>query len=445
MNKLHLTDLIKHAIWRFSMTWHYLLAMGIILLFLVVATGLSIKYAILAFILLFLCFTLMDVPLERTKHKGLKSRSKKQRSTPSSQKQTTAALIEALPDPVLILDETHHLVFTNEAARNLFNITASGLDISAVIRAPNFLEALTEVAETKTSRTIQLLERVPIERQFSVTISWIAAKSKKDKKQTEGDLAMMAYFHDLTEQERLNRMRSDFIANASHELRTPLASLLGFIETLQGPARHDEAAREKFLKVMATQGKRMTRLIDDLLSLSRIEMNAHKRPKDQVDLVNIIGNTIDVLAPLADEQNITIHLETSAEKVITKGHRDELAQVFQNLIHNAIKYGQTNEEEAIIQIRIHENFEEGTSQGSSRQQDNIRVEIQDFGSGIDPVHIPRLTERFYRVDVKQSREKGGTGLGLAIAKHIVSHHQGQLKIRSKPGEGSTFTVILPTA
>ena len=445
MNKLHLTELIKQAIWRFSMTWHYLLAIGITLLFLIIVTDLSLKNAALGFALLLLCFTLLDVPLEHEKFKDSKKRYKKHRPSQSDQKQIMAALIEALQDPVLILDETHHLILSNEAARNLFNVTASGLDISAIIRTPNFLEALTDVAETKASRTIQLLERVPVERHFSVTISWIAPQSKKNKIDREDDLAMMVYFQDLTEQERLNRMRSDFIANASHELRTPLASLLGFIETLQGPARDDEAAREKFLKVMAAQGKRMTSLIDDLLSLSRIEMNDHKQPKDTVDLVNVLSNAIDVLAPLADEQNVTIKLETVAENAVTKGHRDELLQVFQNLIHNAIKYGQTTEGENIIHIRLQDNLKENASPDQPINQGHIRIEIQDYGIGIDPVHIPRLTERFYRVDVQQSREKGGTGLGLAIAKHIISHHQGQLKIRSKLGEGSTFSVTLPKA
>ena len=445
MNKLHLTELIQHAIWRFSMTWHYLLAIGLTLIFLIATTGLSVQNAALSFLLLFLCFIIIDVPLEREKRTQTRNRRETRNQAVSNQQDTYNALIEALPDPVIILDDTLHLMFTNEAARALFNITQNGLDISAVIRTPNFLEALSEVAKQRSSRTIQLIERVPIKRQFSVSMSWIAPSNNSANISNRSMPTIMVYFHDLTEQERLNRMRSDFIANASHELRTPLASLLGFIETLQGPARDDEAAREKFLQVMATQGKRMTHLIDDLLSLSRIEMSAHKRHSDNVDILNVLGNTIDVLAPLANEQNITIHLEHEEEAIVTKGNRDELAQVFQNLIHNAIKYGQSSDNEAIIKINVKHLPDKTAAKGNNRNPGHIKIDIQDFGVGIDPVHIPRLTERFYRVDVKQSREKGGTGLGLAIAKHIISHHQGQLKIRSKPGEGSTFSVILPKA
>ena len=416
------------------MTWHYLLAIAIGLIIVTTVTDWSFKNAFFLFVLLVLCFTLMDVPYEEDQRQLLRNKKSKPKRPTSKEHQSLSLLIEALPNPVMILTRANTLLFANEQARLLFNISQTGQDISAIIRTPDLLEAITLVASNQVSQKIQLTERVPIARHFTVQISSIINKSGKLQALNNADPAIIIHFYDLTEQERLNRMRADFIANASHELRTPLASLLGFIETLQGPARHDEAAREKFLEVMATQGKRMTGLIDDLLSLSRIEMNAHKHPKDKVDITNIMRATVDILSPLAKTQNITLNLEQPAEQVFVIGNQDELSQVFQNLVHNAIKYGQSETKGTnAIKIRV-----------EKRGQDKVTVEVQDHGIGIDPVHIPRLTERFYRVDVQQSREKGGTGLGLAIAKHIITQHRGELKIRSSLGQGSTFSVILPS-
>lgn len=434
MNKNHLTNVLLRAFWRLKMTWHYLLAIAIGLVVLTNVTDWAIKNAVFLFVLLVLCFTLMDVPLEEEKRQFLKNKNAKPKRSASKQNQNLSLLIEALPNPIMILTRANTLLFANEQARLLFNINQTGQDISAIIRTPDFLEAITTVAGNQVAQKIQLTERVPIARQFTVQISSIVDKTSKVKKHNNHDPAIIIHFYDLTEQERLNRMRSDFIANASHELRTPLASLLGFIETLQGPARDDEAAREKFLGVMATQGKRMTGLIDDLLSLSRIEMNAHKHPQDKVEITTILRSTVDILAPLAKTQNITLDLEPSSEQIYVIGNQDELAQVFQNLVHNAIKYGQSDtNQDNTIKIRV-----------EKKGPNKVCVEVQDHGIGIDPVHIPRLTERFYRVDVEQSREKGGTGLGLAIAKHIITQHRGELKIRSSLGQGSTFSVILPS-
>ena len=434
MNKNHLINVLLRGFWRLKMTWHYLLAIAIGLVILINVTDWGLKNAVFLFVLLVLCFTLMDVPYEEDQRLLQRNKKAKPNRSASKENQNLSLLIEALPNPIMILTRANTLLFANEQARLLFNINQTGQDISAIIRTPDFLEAITMVANNQASQKIQLTERVPIARQFTVQISSIVDKTSKVQKHNNHDPAIIIHFYDLTEQERLNRMRTDFIANASHELRTPLASLLGFIETLQGPARDDEAARDKFLDVMATQGKRMTGLIDDLLSLSRIEMNAHKHPKDKVDITNIIRATVDVLAPLAKTQNITLNLDQPSEQVFVIGNQDELSQVFQNLVHNAIKYGQSETNDTnTIKIRV-----------EKRGQDKVIVEVQDHGIGIDPVHIPRLTERFYRVDVQQSREKGGTGLGLAIAKHIITLHRGELKIRSSLGQGSTFTVILPS-
>jgi two-component system, OmpR family, phosphate regulon sensor histidine kinase PhoR len=227
-------------------------------------------------------------------------------------------------------------------------------------------------------------------------------------------------------------MRVDFIANASHELRTPLASIMGFVDTLQGAAKNDAEARERFLAIITQQGQRMSRLIDDLLSLSRIELNAHVAPDKVIEMGELMRNIIDGLSALAYEKGVALHFVEGAEiEAFVKGDRDELIRVFENLIENAIKYGGSGGK---VDIGIR--WRPGTRK-------EIEINVRDHGPGIAPEHLPRLTERFYRVDPGSSRDKGGTGLGLAIVKHILNRHRGRLSIDSELGKGATFGVILP--
>ena len=242
-------------------------------------------------------------------------------------------------------------------------------------------------------------------------------------------------FHDLTPLRRVEEMRADFVANASHELRTPLAALSGFIETLQGSARDDAKARERFLAIMQEQARRMARLIDDLLSLSRIELNAHRRPDTPVDLVPIVRQVVDGLETLARDRGVTVHIE-AVRTLMVPGDRDELVRVFENLVENALKYGAAGK-------RVDITLDAGRRPPEGEPE--ARVGVRDYGPGIAPEHLPRLTERFYRVDVRESRAQGGTGLGLALVKHILNRHRGRLSIESMPGAGATFTVYLPTA
>jgi two-component system phosphate regulon sensor histidine kinase PhoR len=239
-------------------------------------------------------------------------------------------------------------------------------------------------------------------------------------------------FHDLTPLRRVEEMRADFVANASHELRTPLAALSGFIETLQGSAREDTSARERFLAIMQEQARRMARLIDDLLSLSRIELNAHRRPDTPVDLVPIVRQVVDGLETLARARGVVVHIE-AAPALIVPGDRDELVRVFENLVENALKYGAVGKR---VDISV-------MPAVSPEGEPEARVGVRDYGPGIAPEHLPRLTERFYRVDVTESRAQGGTGLGLALVKHILNRHRGRLSIESTAGAGATFAVNLP--
>jgi two-component system phosphate regulon sensor histidine kinase PhoR len=226
-------------------------------------------------------------------------------------------------------------------------------------------------------------------------------------------------------------MRVDFVANASHELRTPLASILGFVETLEGPAKNDETAREKFLKIIREQTKRMSRLVDDLLSLSRIEQHMHVRPATPVDLSLLVAHIVDTLAPITENEVTPLSLNIEPN-IIVPGDRDELARVLENLIENALKYGNSDTSDEAIEISL------------SRQGKFAIFQVRDHGPGIASDHIPRLTERFYRVDPGKSKSKGGTGLGLAIVKHIVLRHRGRLLIESSIGNGAQFRVIIPT-
>lgn len=421
---------LSSALYRLLSTWPFMLFTATVLVIISNYTSLSFSSALFAFASATCGLAWASAPIAKEREQNAKvARSKTAKR--KNEKIIWAQLIESIPDPIFILGKQNKLLYANEQAKNIFNIKKLGVSVSAVIRTPKLLEAIEAVSESKEKKKIQLLERTPIERQFTVNIAWL---SRED----ETDPTILVHFRDLTEQERLNKMRADFIANASHELRTPIASLLGFVETLQGPAKNDEAAREKFLGIMAVQGKRMTSLIDDLLSLSRVEMNAHKIPSEKVDLITLLHNTIDSLTPLAEQQNIKLEFEEPEGEFIAIGEDDELSQVFQNLVHNAIKYGKSDGE-GYVRIYLAE------IKRDKNKQEKIKIIVEDNGIGIASHHIPRLTERFYRADIEQSREKGGTGLGLAITKHIITHHRGELKINSRQGHGSIFSVLLPKA
>jgi len=249
-------------------------------------------------------------------------------------------------------------------------------------------------------------------------------------------LYCLVTFQDRSDQEQIKQMRRDFVANVSHELKSPLAALMGFIETLRTVAKGDPKAQERFLGIMESEAQRMNRLVNDLLSLSQVEATERQRPTDKIDLNGLIVQTVDTLLPAAQARDATVNIESLASTDISiKGDSDQLRQVFNNLIENAIKYG---EQGGTVTITLSQ-----PAYLPALRSEGIEVAVSDDGPGIDPVHLPRLAERFYRIDSHRSRQMGGTGLGLAIVKHIISRHRGRLMVDSIMGQGSNFRVLLP--
>lgn len=340
------------------------------------------------------------------------------------------ALIEGMPEPAIILGRDGLVIAFNAPAASIAPALRRGEPALITLRMPEVVDAVRRAAAAGAPQRVEFFQRVPVGRWFEAFVNPVAMMAAPGR--PERDMLVMT-FKDLTPLRRVEEMRADFVANASHELRTPLAALSGFIETLQGPARDDPAARERFLSIMRTQATRMARLIDDLLSLSRIELNAHLRPDTPVDVTPIVGQVVDGLQPLAREREVEIKISAPQEKLIVLGDRDELVRALENLVENALKYGSSGK-------RVDINLNRGTVREGA---DEVRVAVRDYGPGIAPEHLPRLTERFYRVDVTDSRAQGGTGLGLALVKHVLNRHGGRLTVESTPGAGATFNVHLP--
>jgi len=347
----------------------------------------------------------------------------RRRGIEEAESQMAATIVAGLPDPLVTLDRQGRVLTVNDAAVEMVNGNWLGRDLRSIIRDPSLVETLSAVlAGAKQSAEVTFSEALPVARSLS-------ARMFRLPESNSVDAAVAVVFHDLTDLRKAETMRGDFIANVSHELRTPLASMVGFIETMQGPAKDDPPARQRFLVIIEEQANRMARLIEDLLSLSRIEQREHTAPRDVVDLVPIVERTFVMLGPQARDKAMRLAFEPSDLAPVV-GDADELAEVFQNLIENAVRYGRSDTEVTVA---------------AGTEGERLTVSVIDQGGGIEPEEIPRLTERFYRVDKARSREVGGTGLGLAIVKHIVSRHRGALTITSELGEGSRFSVSLPMA
>jgi two-component system phosphate regulon sensor histidine kinase PhoR len=349
--------------------------------------------------------------------------------------------LEAVPLAVLVVDRRRDILWANDRTRQLLGEAVAGRSLMGVLRHPPLIDALDQVTGSQnqepaspvsTAGAIEGIE-TPIGRDRLLIA---------DLKRLDADRVLIA-LKDASAEHRLERLRSDFIANVSHELKTPIATLMGFIETLRGPAKGDRDAHERFLGIMHEQAGRMSRLVADLLSLSRIELNEHARPSGGVELSEVIGRVANALSLRAADRDMKIELPGGSMGRAV-GDVEELTQVFQNLIDNAIKYGRPGTAVTVSATRIVDPVEiKAHLPGLRRAKAMIAVAVADRGEGIAREHIPRLTERFYRVDAARSRDLGGTGLGLAIVKHVVNRHRGSLEIESMPGEGSVFTVYLP--
>jgi two-component system phosphate regulon sensor histidine kinase PhoR len=341
------------------------------------------------------------------------------------------AIIAGMPDPAVLLDRAGRVIHLNAAAAQLAPALRTNELAQFALRSPEIISALRQAIATAETRRATYLDHVPVDRWMELIIAPVQVPTAFGGT----DQCMLMTFHDQTPLRRVEEMRADFVANASHELRTPLAALSGFIDTLQGPAKDDAKARERFLGIMHAQATRMARLIDDLLSLSRVELSAHVRPDALVDLAPLIRQVAEGLEPLAKERQVAIEIELPEASLAIAGDREELLRLFENLIENALKYGASG---GRVVVAV-------TAAASPEGIPEYRAMVRDFGPGISPEHLPRLTERFYRVDVGDSRAQGGTGLGLSLVKHIVNRHRGRLLIESVPKKGATFTAVFPSA
>jgi two-component system, OmpR family, phosphate regulon sensor histidine kinase PhoR len=355
---------------------------------------------------------------------------RRQRASIDNLAASAQAIVDGLPDPLIALDRHRRVVRTNIAARALLGTIAAERDLSMTMRHPELLAAIDGLLETGADGNFAGYDQTAVEIVLSGApeLDVIVHARRLPRAAADGSLALLV-LHDTTALRRAERMRADFVANASHELKTPIAGLAGFIETLRGPAREDAVARERFLGIMAEQAERMKRLVDDLLMLSRIEQHEHARPAGEVDLGNVLRGVQDLLQLKASSRKVAVELAVEPGLPNAMGDYDELTIVFQNLVDNALKYAKPATTVRVTAKPLGDEY--------------VSVAVSDEGDGIPATHLPRLTERFYRVDNARSRALGGTGLGLAIVKHVVSRHRGRLDIQSVQGKGSTFTVTLP--
>ena len=354
------------------------------------------------------------------------------------------AVFAATPDPLILIDAQRRIVRANAAAGEFVGAATEANDLAASLRNPTVLAAADAVLAGDSMRVVDFVLSVPVERVMQARIARIEGVSL-------GGVAAIVTLHDITALKASEQMRADFVANAGHELKTPLATLIGFIETLLGAARDDPAARDRFLGIMRGEAGRMARLVDDLLSLSRIELNEHVAPTRRVELAPLVRQVAEALELRAAERGTRLELALPDNLPDVLGDADELAQVFQNLIDNAIKYGKPHSEITVsgsfgaASLGANGLGERPSAAAAAAGNSLVRVAITDRGDGIPGEYLPRLTERFYRIDTARSRELGGTGLGLAIVKHILNRHRGRLEISSTMGTGSTFTVCLQAA
>ena len=335
-------------------------------------------------------------------------------------------ILDGLADPVILIDEHRIFVDGNSAAFEIVGDDARGQDLADAIDSPQIVEAVDRVLQGEALQQGEAFIPSPVSRTYEIRVLDLSARNPNKAGW------VMLVLHDVSSTKQAEKMRADFVSNVSHEMRSPLSTLLGFIETLRGPARDDLEAQERFLAIMEEEAKRMTRLINDLLALSKVEADEHIRPDMFIDIQKLLSEVVNILSVRANERDMCIKLNPALSLPMVVGDKDELVQVFRNLVDNAINYGTAG-----TTVQISAKCEEATPKAM------ISIAVTNQGEGIESKYLPRLTERFYRIDKGRSRATGGTGLGLAIVKHIVNRHRGRLEISSVSGESTIFTVFLP--
>ena len=342
------------------------------------------------------------------------------------------SMLDAMALPALVIGQADRIIAANTDARTLIGQDVTGRNYVTMLRQPALLDVVEATLKDQAVRRARYLSHDGAQdTTFEVSARYVTDTG------TVPAGGVLLVFQDISQIEHSGQMRRDFVANVSHELRTPLTSLMGFIETLRGPARDDAEASARFLDIMQAESERMNRLVGDLMSLNRVEGDERVRPTTQIELVAILKSVCRTMGPLAKEAGVALEQVFDVDAVQLVGDHDQLTQIFTNLVENAIKYGGAGKR---VTVRLHTPGHE-----TALRSPGVRVQVTDFGPGIDPVHLPRITERFYRADDHRSRSLGGTGLGLAIVKHIINRHRGRLRVESELGKGATFTVILPTA
>ena len=342
-------------------------------------------------------------------------------------------LVDTLPDMLIMTDEDLRIVRTNRSARLMFGQNLAGKHLSDIFESDVLINAVITVVESLKGHEVDFHISEPEPKDIHAIIERFPIASK-------GGMAVIITLNDITQLKRIQKMRADFVANASHEIRTPLTSIAGLIELLQGPAKDDAEAREKFLGMMAEQSERMKNLITDLLSLSKIEMSAHTIPTNVVDILRVVKQEKDHFEWAAKQKDITINIDGADNLPKVRGEENELKQVMHNLIGNAIKYGNADSE-VLVSLRVTSDLPRDPHFVKTKRV--LQVTVRDEGEGIPKEHLPRLTECFYRVDSARTRKVGGTGLGLAIVKHILQRHRAVMRVESVVGEGSSFHVYMP--
>ncbi len=337
-------------------------------------------------------------------------------------------ILAGIPLPVMLIDTDYRITLTNPSLLELFGHDPGGMNALTLLRQAPVLAAMdTAIRDDQRGNARFIFNGLSGE----VVYEFQASPLTDGSKVTGAVLS----FEDRSQAEDSEIIRRDFVANISHELRTPLTGLTGFIETLRTTARNDPDARDRFLEIMENEAHRMNRMVSDLLSLSRVQADERVRPRNLVNVAGVVRSVIATLEGKLKDASVEVATTGLSEEAEVMADRDQLIQLFLNLIENAIKYGGKGK-------TVHVGLSH-VPQDATLRMPAFRIDIRDEGDGIDPLHLPRLTERFYRVDDHRSREMGGTGLGLAIVKHIINRHRGRLKIKSNQGVGSCFSVILP--